>query len=264
MRRALACVLFAALARATTASAQQPFVVDDAEVTPPRVWHLEVSNQVDWLRRSARPARWQDTLEWEVAYGMRRRLEIALLVPVIGLASDGPSGRFVAIGPGDSSLALKYRITSTSDDRHALAASMSLELPTGSRARQLGTGLVDYGVNVISQHRLLPPLALRFNGGILLAGNTLTGAVGIKERGTILTGGLSLTGRLAPRVQIGAELTSAWSQRAAVGGSAVGWQAGGNLDLRDGLTLDFGVLGGWFDASPRAGLQLGVSVDLGR
>ena len=32
--------------------------------------------------------------------------------------------------------------------------------------------------------------------------------------------------------------------------------------LRDGVTLDAGLLGGWSDSSPRFGLQVGTSIDL--
>ena len=38
-------------------------------------------------------------------------------------------------------------------------------------------------------------------------------------------------------------------------------QVGGNCRLRDGLSLDFGVVAGRFAASPRLGAQLGVSLD---
>ena len=61
------------------ACAQQPFIVDDAEVTAPADWHLEVSNHVDWLKREARPFRWQNTLEWEMDYGLARRMELSAL-----------------------------------------------------------------------------------------------------------------------------------------------------------------------------------------
>lgn len=52
-RRAAATVLWACLlclGATTAAVAQQPFLVDDAEVAPSRLWHVEVSSQVDLLR----------------------------------------------------------------------------------------------------------------------------------------------------------------------------------------------------------------------
>jgi hypothetical protein len=117
-----------------------------------------------------------------------------------------------------------------------------LEWPTGSRARQLGSGLIDYGLNFISQHRLHPSATLRLNGGVVLAGNTQTGTVSIEERGTVITAGSSLVGALSDRLLLGGELMLAWSPRASFGGSYAGSQLGVNLTLRDGLTLDAGVL----------------------
>jgi len=249
------------LAVTTPSAAQQPYIVDDAEVTAANIWHLEISNQVDLLRGNARPARWQNTLEWEVDYGLGHRLEVAWLFPVVSIVSDRPAPSVVG-GIGDTSFGLKYRFTSQSDALHSFAGSASLELPTGSRARQLGSGLVDYGLNLISQHRLHRSATLRFNGGLVLAGNTQSGVVGIKERGTVVTAGGSLVGSLSARVQLGGELTMAWSEKAAVGGSYGGWQIGMNVMVRDGMTVDASVLGGWFDVSPRGGFQVGTTFDL--
>lgn len=256
----VAALLMAVLA--TPVAAQQPFLVDDADVTSAGRWHTELSTQVDLLRPAARPARWQNVFEWEVNYGVGRRLEIGALVPLVSVVSDASGARRALHGVGDSSLAAKWRLTKDVTAAHAAALSMSLEIPSGSQARGLGTGLVDYGVNLVSQHRLHPRLTLRVNGGGLLAGNTQTGAVGIKARGAVLTSGASLVAAAHRLVQIGGEITTAWSHRAEVGGSAIGWQIGTNVLVAANTTLDASVLGGWFDASPRGGFQLGVSVDL--
>lgn len=247
---------------AAPALAQQPFLVDDADVAARRQWHVEISSQVDALRPTARPALWQHVLEWEVDYGVAERLELAVLAPVVSLVSDGAGGRAAAHGPGDATIAAKWRFTRAPDAVHALALSASLELPTGSRRRGLGSGLVDYGLNLVSQHAVHPRATVRVNGGVVLAGNTLTGAVGIRERGTVLTGGASIVAPLGRRVQAGGELTLAWSQKASLGGSAIGWQIGTNIGVGQGRSIDASVLGGWFDASPRAGFQIGLSVDL--
>jgi Putative MetA-pathway of phenol degradation len=244
------------------AAAQQPFLVDDADVTPARGWHVELSSQADILRPAARPARWQNVFEWEVNYGAGRRIELAALLPVVTLVSDAAGGRTSAHGVGDSTLAAKWRLTRDLAARHATALTATLEIPSGSRARGLGTGLVDYGLNLVSQHQVHPRATLRVNGGALLAGNTQSGAVGIRERGTVLTTGASLVTPLTSALQLGGELTMAWSQKASLAGSAIGWQIGTNVTLRQGVTLDASVLGGWFDASPRVGVQVGMSADL--
>ena len=256
------CVTGLAICLPAPAVAQQPFVVDDAEVTPLRQWHIQISGHVDWLRPAARPVLWQGTLESDFNYGLLNRVEVGAQLPFIGLVSDRTVAPRVINGIGDVSFGAKLRLTRDPEARHAFAGSVSIELPTGNRSRNLGSGLVDYGANVVSQHRLATSLTLRFNGGVVLAGNTQTGAIGIRHRGTILTGGGSLVAAVSQRLQVGAELTTARSQKATIGGSFTAWQAGGNLVLRPGLTLDAGVLGGWGDASSRWGLQVGTSINL--
>ena len=256
-------LLLLGIADPRPANAQQPFVVDDAEVTLRRAWHVEVSSQVDWLKREARPFRWQNTLEWELDYGLTDRVELSALLPVISLVSDGPGSR-TAVGIGDTSFGLKRRFTRDPLATHAYAGSLTVEFPSGARSRSLGSGLVDYGMNLISQHRLHDTVVLRVNGGLILAGNTQMGAVGIKERGPIVTGGTSVVVGVSSRVTLGAESMVFYSRKATLGGSYVGWQIGANVKMKEGTTLDAGILSGWFDGSPRLGVQVGASIDLSR
>ena len=108
------------------ASAQQPFVVDDAEVTAPRIWHVELSTQFDLLRSTARPALWQTTTDVELDVGVAPRVELAVLVPLIGLVSETPDGRRIAAGIGDTSFGAKMRFTRSPDaDMRLPAASRS-------------------------------------------------------------------------------------------------------------------------------------------
>lgn len=251
-----------AVAVSAPAFAQQPFVVDDAGVAGRGLWHVEISNQVDILRPAARPARWQNVLEWEVDYGLGGRLEAAAILPVVSVFSDSTGGPVSASGVGDATVGLKWRLTADAAATHATAVSASVEFPSGSQRRGLGSGLVDYGVNVVSEHLLHPQATMRVNAGAVLAGNTQVGALGIRQRGAVLTSGVSLVGALNRVVQAGAELTLAWSQKTSLAGSAAGWQVGANIAVRDGATIDASVLGGWFDASPRWGFQLGMSIDL--
>ena len=243
------------------ALAQQPFVVDDAEVAAKGVPHLEVSTQVDALKRSAHPAIWQNVFETEVALGLPGRLETGFLLPFISLVSDAGGGRRAVHGPGDSSLAVKWRLTRDPAARVSWAGSASLELPTGSARRGLGSALVDYGVNVVSQVVLTPAWTLRGNLGGILAGNLQTGAVGITARGGVMTAGASLV-RALDRGQFGGELTAAWSPNVALTGSSLGAQVGGNLRLSARTTLDGGLALGWFAGSPAWSMQLGFSADL--
>jgi hypothetical protein len=72
----------------------------------------------------------------------------------------------------------------------------------------------------------------RNNAGLVLAGNTQTGVVGIRERGAVLTGGTSLVAAVSEGLHLGGELAFAWSHKATVSGSLVTWQGGGNLTVR--------------------------------
>ncbi len=243
------------------AAAQQPFVVDDAEVTPPRTWHLEMATQVDGLRDSARPTRWQNTFDAELIVGVALRLELGVALPLLSLIGRDAGRWHETSGLGDASVAAKWRLTRDPDARHAFAASAAIEIPSGDRDRNLGSGLVDYGLTLGSQHRLDDRWTLRVNGGAVLAGNTQSGVVGIRQRGTVLNGGASLSAQ-RDRLRLGAELSLAWSQRALVGSSFAAAQIGGNLAVAPSCTLDFAVGTGWFETSPRWSLQVGVSLDV--
>lgn len=257
-------MLVAALSCCVPASAlaQQPFAVDDAEVTPTGWWHLEFNNELDVLHRGALPARWQNVFDAEVVFGARSRVEVGVAVPAISVVTEDDRVRSTAAGVGDTSISAKIRLSRAADARHAFAAGFSLELPSGNEDRLLGSGLVDYGVTFISQHRLDARWTLRANGGVVLAGNTQTGAIGFKERGTVLVGGGSLVAAVSDTVQLGGEVVAAWSEKAVLGGKSVVAQIGGNVVLRPGLTMDLGVGTGWLDATPQIALQAGVSIDL--
>ena len=248
---------------ARTAAAQQPFVVDDAEVTAVGTVHIEVSDQVDRLRESARPTRWQNVAEVAVNTSVGW-VELSATMPFISLVADRTASSRVVSGIGDITVSAKTRFTRRPGARHAFAGGMTLGIPSGERSRNLGSGLVDYGLSAISQHRLDGRWTLRLNAGAVLAGNTTTGLVGIKQRGAVLAGGSSLIAQVGARLQVGVEYAIFWSQKATLAGSLATAQIGGNLLLRDGCTLDFGVGTGWFDSSPRTSLQLGLSIDLSR
>lgn len=243
------------------AAAQQPFIVDDADVTPGGEWHVEISNQIDRLKGAVYPARWQNTLEWEIDYGIAGRIEAALVAPLISIVNDDRV-RSNVTGIGDSALGLKVRLTKDPNARHSFAGAVSFEMPTGDRARELGSGLTDYGLSAISQHRVRDDLMLRLNVGWVLAGNLQTGVIGIRERGTVVTTGASLVRTFSDTVQFGAEVTAAWSDKESIRSSAVGWQLGGSLLIHPGMTLDLGISASSASVNPILGVQVGTSIDL--
>ena len=77
----------------------------------------------------------------------------------------------------------------------------------------------------------------------------------------MFTAGASLVRQFTKRLDLGAEVTGAITKDFQLGKVQLQFQIGGNLRLKEGFTFDFGIIGGRYSASPRVGLQLGVSVD---
>jgi len=116
-------------------------------------------------------------------------------------------------------------------------------------------------VNGIVQKTISPKNVLRFNGGATFAGNTLTGVVGISSRGTIFTGGVSLTHQFTEKLDLGAEIYGGYTENLLLGRGELQQQIGGNYLIGKALTLDFGVIAGQATGSPRYGFLIGFSKD---
>jgi hypothetical protein len=245
-----------------TARAQQPFLTDDADTTPKRKFHFEFSNEFDALQSSAFPARRQNTADFELDYGLFDDVEIGVEVPLITIVSARGLSP-TATGIGDTNLSFKYNFLKEREGsrRPALAATVNVELPTGDPARSLGSGLVDFNLNGILEKSLNAKTKLRVNSGIVFAGNTTTGVVGIKTRGKVFTGAASLVRQFTPRLDLGAEVFGAMSGNFDLGRGQLQFQAGGNYAVRDNFTFDFGLTAGRYTSSPRIGLQLGLAYD---
>lgn len=245
------------------AVSQQPFVTDDADVTPKGRFHFEFSNEIDWLQRESFPSLKQNTADIELDYGLFEGLELGIAAPFLTIINQAGTVPQRVTGIGDLNISLKYNFLTERENsrRPALAIAFNLELPTGDADRQLGSGLADFYVNGILQKSLTAKTKLRFNGGVLFSGNETTGALGIKSRGTVLTGGGSIVWQFAPKLQLGIELTGATSKDLGLGKRQLQTLIGGNYQVSQKVSFDFAVLGGKYAASPRAGVQLGFSVD---
>ena len=245
------------------ARGQQPFVTDDADVTPRHKFHFEFSNEVDVLQRSAFPNLKQNTADSELDYGLFENVEIGIEAPLLSIVSDRSSALRSATGLGDVNLSVKYNFLKEREGscRPALAIALNLELPTGNVNRQLGSGLADFYMNGVVQKSLTTKTKLRLNGGILFSGNETTGVIGIKSRGLVLTAGGSLVRQFTPKLDLGVELTGAVTRNLQLGKGQLQFMFGGNYSLNKKMTFDFGFVAGRYVASPRAGVQLGVSVD---
>ena len=245
------------------ACAQQPFYTDDADVTPKRKFHFEFSNEFDFLQRSAFPNLRQNTADFELDYGLFEGFEISIESPLLTIYNARGTTPRLAFGIGDTNLGLKYNFCKERNGSRwpALATSLNIELPTGDTRRQLGSGLSDVWLNGIMQKSLTGRTTWRVNTGILFSGNTTTGVIGIKTRGVVFTAGTSLVRAFTPKLQLGVEVTGAVTHNLDLGKGQLQALVGGNYIFKEGLSLDFGIVGGRFAASPRFGLQFGVSLD---
>jgi hypothetical protein len=245
---------------AVPAVAQQPFYTDDPSVTDPGGWHFEFFDEYDALQAPQYPNLRQNTVNYKLNVGLPYHLEIDVDSPYLAIFRELGS----AAGVGDTNLGLKWNFHEEAPARRAPALSVSfyVEFPTGDTNRQLGSGLIDYWLNGIAQKHLTQKTRLTANTGILFAGNTSTGVLGIQtKRGRVYTGGLSLLRDLSAKWTLGAEVYGGFTNNLDLGKSQLQVLGGGKYAIRDGLSFDFGLLGGKYAASPRIGGQIGFSAD---
>lgn len=246
-----------------TVKAQQPFVTDDADVTAKGHFHFEFSNEFDLLQRSSFPSLKQNTADFELDYGLLEGVEIGVAAPLITIFNAARTIPQTPTGIGDMNLSVKYNFRRERENSRlpAMTIAFNFELPTGDTERQLGSGLADFYMNGILQKSLSKTTKFRLNGGILFSGNAATGVIGIKSRGTVLTAGGSLVRQFTPKLQLGLELTGATTKDFRLGKSQLQTLLGGNYQFKNNASFDFAILGGKYAASPRAGVQLGISID---
>jgi hypothetical protein len=247
----------------TPAIAQQPFATDNADVAAYRRWHLETNNEFDWLPTSSYPARDQDTQTIKFSYGAFHNCEVGMDFPLIAIYNSRRSRLGAPLGIGDADFSIKYNFRPEKEGSiwPAVSASLNIEPPTGNARTGLGSGLIDYYLNSIFQKTVSPKVVWRTNAGMTFAGNTATGAVGIRTRGTIFTGGASLVRHFARRLDLGVELYGGYTTNLALGRGELQQQLGGNYQVAKGMTLDFGFTLGQAVGSPRRGVLLGLSKD---
>ena len=247
----------------TSACAQQPFYTDNADVTDKKKLHFQLSNEYDILQRAAYPSLRQNTTVFELDYGLLNGVEIGVDGPLLAISNSRVTTPKTPFGFGDLDFHIKYNFHKEREGSRlpALTATFNVEFPTGNTREQLGSGLTDYFLNGILQKSVSKRTKLRLNGGILFAGNTTTGEIGIKSRGTVFVGGVSLVKQITPKLDLGAEVTGAVTSSLKLSRGQLQTLIGGNYAVTKKMTFDFGILAGKFAANPRAGLQLGISID---
>jgi hypothetical protein len=241
--------------------AQLPFYTDDPAVTGPFQWHFEFFNEFDGLQSAQFPSLRQNTANYKLNVGLPHGLEIDFDSPYLSIFRDLSAAPQTSSGIGDTNLGIKWNFRKETT-LPAMSASMYFEFPTGDTNQQLGSGLTDYWLNFIGQKHLTEKTRLTGNLGILFAGNTSTGLVGIRTtRGRVYTAGLSVLREFTPKLTLGAELYGGFTNQFDLGKSQMQVLAGGTYAIRNGLSFAFGLIGGKYIASPRIGGQIGFSVD---
>lgn len=260
-RARLLLLLVCALWARTPLLSQLPFYTDDPAVTERGKWHFEFFNEFDVLQLQYPNLR-QNTANYKLNYGLPYNLELDVDSPYLAIfRAVGTPG---STGWGDTNLGLKWEFHKESPGSRipALAASLYIEFPTADARQQLGSGLTDYWLNLIAQKSLANKTRINANLGYLFAGNTSTGVVGIQNtRGHVYTGGLSVLHDFTARLTLGAEIYGGFTTTGDLAKSQFQALAGGQYAIRNGVTFNFGVLGGKYIASPRLGGQIGFSVD---
>jgi hypothetical protein len=241
------------------AAAQQPFATDDAEVTDAGHWHFQFSNEYDLLQKSAAPNLRQDWSNFVFQYGLANHLEVNVDFPLIAI--ENARGTSDVFGLGDIDFAAKWKIAAEEPDKKhpAFTVNVAIEAPTGNERKQLGSGLTDYGVNLILQKTLAAGTLLHVNAGIQFAGNTQTGVVGIATPGKILSSGVSVTRDFSPTLHLGLDLNGAEIHDGGPRERQLQMTAGGNYAMTADDTFDFGLIVGWGGA-PRIGVIVGISI----
>ncbi|HEY6490948.1 MAG: transporter [Terracidiphilus sp.] len=255
-------LIVCAICHAGPLFAQMPFYTDDADVTDRRVLHFEFFNEYDGLQSSQYPNLNQNTANFKLNYGLPHNLELDVDVPYLGIYRA--RGAQTSAGIGDTDMGVKWKLPSPSPAPHfpAFAASLYIEVPTGSVRQQLGSGLTDYWLNAIAQEPLSDKTRVTANFGFLFAGNTSTGVIGVQTvRGHVFTGGLSLLHDFSPRLTLGVEGYGGVADTGGLGRDQLQALIGGSRTLRNGLSITFAVLGGQYEASPSIGGQAGFAID---
>jgi len=140
--------------------------------------------------------------------------------------------------------------------------SFYTEFPTGDARQELGSGLTDYWLNFIAQAPVSESTRVNLNLGILFAGNTSTGVVGIEtSRGQVFTGGISVLHDVTPRLTVGGEIYGGISDNDGLDRTQLQAMLGAQYAIRDNLTICMGLIAGTYAASPSLGGQIGISMD---
>jgi hypothetical protein len=86
--RSACLVIGIAVVSSTSAHAQLPFYTDDADTTAKGKFHIELSNEHDWLQKSTFPGKRQNTTVFTVNFGLTDRIELGVNAPFIKIFNE--------------------------------------------------------------------------------------------------------------------------------------------------------------------------------
>jgi hypothetical protein len=243
-------------------AAQMPFYTDDTAVTDPGTLHVEAFDEIDALQSMQFPDLRQNTVNLKVNVGLPHGLELDVDAPYLTI--ERAAGSRSSRGVGDTDMGVKWNLHEATPNSHvpALAVSFYTEFPTGDARQELGSGLTDYWLNFIAQTPVSERTRFNINLGILFAGNTSTGVVGIETtRGQVFTGGISVLHDFTPKLTLGGEIYGGISDKDGLDRTQLQTMLGAQYAIRDNLTICLGLIAGTYAASPRLGGQIGISMD---
>ena len=246
------------------AFSQIPFYTDDADTTPKGKFHIEFFNEHDWLQKSSLPGQRQNISNFTLNYGLTDRIELGVNAPFIKIFSSQESRLGSPSGIGDMQFGVKVKLREEREESllPAMTVVFYADAPTGSIRKQLGSGLTDYWLYGVLQKSLTKRTVARLNGGILFAGNSSTGLVGIEAtRGQVFTGNGSLVRDFTDKLKLGVEVFGGVANDSRLSRGRLEAQIGGSYAFRDDFAVTFGVLAGRFPASPRGGIHVGFAYD---
>ena len=258
--RLLGLLLFVAAPRIVLA--QAPFYTDDIGVTDPGTFHIESFDEIDALQSAQYPDVRQNTANLKLNVGLPYGLEFDLDFPYIYI--DRTASTRDSHGVGDTNMGLKWQAYQSTPQSWipSFAASFYVEFPTGDSNQELGSGLFDYALNLIAQKAISDKTRFNVNLGILFAGNTSTGVVGIETtRGQVYTGGLSALHDFSDKLTIGVEVYGGISDTKGLDRDQLQSMLGFQYALFEHTQVYAGLIVGTYTGSPRVGGQVGIAVD---
>jgi hypothetical protein len=164
MRTRVQLLLMCVLSITLPLVAQPPFYTDDPAVTEKGKWHFEFFNELDALQLQYPNVR-QNTANYKLNYGLPHNLELDIDAPY--LAIFRALGTQNSTGKGDTDLGIKWEFHQQAKGSRvpAMGASLYVEFPTGDSSQQLGSGLTDYWLNLITQESISDKTRINVNLG---------------------------------------------------------------------------------------------------